>query len=597
MGAWNRPRKHVVSSLQSKVERSLNLFTAERSTALSRILRVGPALDIDYNLDFAVLRHLKWKHGRNEEPDHKRWRIREVFEKYQIGHIEKDRYQFPNGTIEMGWDSEKTIHAMFELAWHTRCFWEDKRGADKGKNPEVRVTGTGEIIHFNEQKKSAKGQTRNTWQKASLMASWDGRRLANEHKINVKCWCGADNPKRRHMTWECPWFGDLRNAMRLPQNASELSKKLGVEKISDGMGTTWRERQEMQQAIEETTQIIKRAPIEKGRIIIATDGGSKGKNIRHTRASWAVTTKTEGTGGVIHGADRTSAAGERWAAYVALKAIEESRIQKPIVMLIDNLSVCDELIRLNKRGWKKPGQCANQWKDMFESMEDMQIEFYWVPSHRKAKNASWRPMREFNDEDMEAKAEDWRDRNQKADDIATTKLDEQLMKVEIKMLDEKQRDERAHKRINMLYQCSCALERRVQSFKAIGRTDTWGINIDNPNSFMSTLAVWNPHAGGFAEEADWRDTLPEQLDVIGNSDSETDKWSDSSDSDSEEGTLGVPDSDEGTDCDRESGKRETKTKIVGGVDVEEERRQIREGLERLRQAKRRRDDSREVFWK
>ena len=114
----------------------------------------------------------------------------------------------------------------------------------------------------------------------------------------------------------------------------------------------------------------------------------------------------------MHGADRTSAAGERWAAYIALKAIKQSRNKKPVVMLIDNLSVCDQLIRLRKRGWQKPGQCVSQWKVMFDSSNDTPIDFYWVPSHRKAKNASWRPMREFNDEDMEAKAEDWRNRNQ-----------------------------------------------------------------------------------------------------------------------------------------------------------------------------------------
>ena len=202
-------------------------------------------------------------------------------------------------------------------------------------------------------------------------------------------------------------------------------------------------------------------------------------------------------------------------------------------------------------------------------------------------------MREFNDEDMEAKADDWRNRNRKADDIATSKLEEQLMKVEIKMLDESQRDERAHKRIKMLYLCSCALERRVLSFKAAGRTDTWGISIDNPNSFLSTVAVWEPRLGGFTEEADWRDTLPEQIDIFGNSDSETEKWSDSSDSESEEGTLGVPDSEEETSSEQNTEYRVTEVRTTGGVDLEEERRRIREGLERLRQAKKKRDDSRE----
>ena len=56
--------------------------------------------------------------------------------------------------------------------------------------------------------------------------------------------------------------------------------------------------------------------------------------------------------------------------------------------------------------------------------------------------------------------------------------------------------------------------------------------------------------------------------------------------------MGMPDSEVETGSDQHTEYRATRMRTTGGVDLEDERRRIREGLERLRQAKKRRDDSR-----
>ena len=45
----------------------LNQHIGERAPLLGRITLVGPWMDIDYNLDVAMIRDLKWQHGREEK--------------------------------------------------------------------------------------------------------------------------------------------------------------------------------------------------------------------------------------------------------------------------------------------------------------------------------------------------------------------------------------------------------------------------------------------------------------------------------------------------------------------------------------------------
>ena len=59
--------------------------------------------------------------------------------------------------------------------------------------------------------------------------------------------------------------------------------------------------------------------------------------------------------------------------------------------------------------------------------------------------------REFVEEEILKKAEDWRDRNQCADDIASKELEKQMLRVKVKMLAEKEREGKAYRRIKMLH--------------------------------------------------------------------------------------------------------------------------------------------------
>ena len=48
---------------------------------------------------------------------------------------------------------------------------------------------------------------------------------------------------------------------------------------------------------------------------------------------------------------------------------------------------------------------------------------------------------------------------------------------------------KACQRINMLYHCSCELEKRVNNFQATGGEEMWEINLDDPQSFMSDYSL------------------------------------------------------------------------------------------------------------
>ena len=110
-----------------------------------------------------------------------------------------------------------------------------------------------------------------------------------------------------------------------------------------------------------------------------------------------------------------------------------------------------------------------------------------------------------------------------------------MLKVAVKMLDEREREGKALRRIKMLHHCSCALENRFKKLKELERTETWGIRSDNPQCFMSTLAIWDPLMGSAADEYAWRSIRSEFELTQMNSENETEKGSDAWDSDYGEG--------------------------------------------------------------
>ena len=75
-------------------------------------------------------------------------------------------------------------------------------------------------------------------------------------------------------------------------------------------------------------------------------------------ASWAVSTDKGRVYSKIIGADRTSAASERWAAYFCTKAINKMAAEQRATIVIDNSAVCGELRRFWRYGWRQPLHCV-----------------------------------------------------------------------------------------------------------------------------------------------------------------------------------------------------------------------------------------------
>ena len=126
--------------------------------------------------------------------------------------------------------------------------------------------------------------------------------------------------------------------------------------------------------------------------------------------------------GPVIGADRTSAAAERWAAYIAVMAVAAVQEVRSVTLLIDNISVGDQVHKLANDGWVKPAFAVSMWRNMFKAMHGKIYEVHWVPSHGKHKK--WRPRHDqaSNREELRELARAWRGANEHADRGATLAL-------------------------------------------------------------------------------------------------------------------------------------------------------------------------------
>ena len=142
-----------------------------------------------------------------------------------------------------------------------------------------------------------------------------------------------------------------------------------IEVINDGMPNTRRHDEDLAGAIVAVKKLLMQTPRRDDRLEVFTDGGAEGQLIQEERASWCVATDAGRVFGKVMGADRSSAASERWAAYICMAAIKISGSKERHMVIIDNISVCDQIKKIVRHGWKQPQQCFGMWKDIFDAMQ------------------------------------------------------------------------------------------------------------------------------------------------------------------------------------------------------------------------------------
>ena len=232
-------------------------------------------------------------------------------------------------------------------------------------------------------------------------AATDGRDLVRLQK-QKDCPCGTAAPSRHHLTFECPcrpWPGDLR---------TEQERRL-LCAVVDFEPYTFEARDDEETHVGELAATL--ATLNDG-VLVATDGGAKllGEHYNWRAAAWAVVVDGKVFSGLVTGAERTAAAGERTAFRVLCRAA--SMAQRKVKVLVDNLPICQGSAR--RRDFdREDRELWSFWNEVRAALPFLSVA--WIPSHGKRKE--WRPPEGW------PSAGQCRKLNEDADEAATKQLD------------------------------------------------------------------------------------------------------------------------------------------------------------------------------
>ena len=76
---------------------------------------IGPDLDLFFQADVDVMRHLKRMWDKGEAPNEKRWRTREMFKDNRTTPRGDGKYETENDIMDLDWDGGKAIKHMMTM--------------------------------------------------------------------------------------------------------------------------------------------------------------------------------------------------------------------------------------------------------------------------------------------------------------------------------------------------------------------------------------------------------------------------------------------------------------------------------------------------
>ena len=241
-----------------------------RSAYLAWAAELGPDICPYFYMAKNALRVKRWRHiragpggaiQRTERRNTMAW-IEKEWEWY---HIKGSYYETPEGVLSLVEDGEATIKAVATRAWEEHMWTQESRVNRDGPPERLREPSCEAHSKWLRKGPETEGVSR---RRIALCSARHGPQVKGS-----LCRCGMKEPKREHWAWFCPETGNVEEVG--PSSASE--RKLCTPCVQrPERGQVQRRWGPVPGLREEVQDTLGR----QGRVIIATDGSSKGRRHR-----------------------------------------------------------------------------------------------------------------------------------------------------------------------------------------------------------------------------------------------------------------------------------------------------------------------------
>ena len=310
-GAWTWPTKVTLAKWGSGVERGI---LEKMGIGRSPYLFWDAVL---FALDCEAFRQESWRTRRVNLrmcsaalplSIHRAGRWQSVAQKWGWTFLEDDFYATPDGIVQLGGDGKPALTAAAIRGWQ-RTLWEADRRACDGM--EVLRTGVPSVVTHRRWAHEAVSK-RCEWGRlhTAIGACIDSKvatKIAakEELQLDTTCVCGNIAPDRAHWMWECP----SHQAPHPPRCLAQ--KKLGIPLVPRQRVS--HRRTIPTEAVQEIAQEIMRLHRAGISPVVATDGGSNGKDVWERCGGWGIAVGSVQVSGVLQGLDHSAFAAELWA--------------------------------------------------------------------------------------------------------------------------------------------------------------------------------------------------------------------------------------------------------------------------------------------
>ena len=393
VGAWHTVSKAVLGKWRRQIELSVMKPVKGRSRFLLWAGLLGPELDPEFQLDFAVFRHELWRLRKGlparprlsrpvrrrpnpQQPVQPALRLRvfepdrlvEVLNKWGWTRVDGSCFQTPLGVLDLAWDGMATIKAAARFGWERALWQTEPRACDDN----CKLKYNSHHPCFAEHKvwlRSQRAAHRHSLRTA-LAAGIDGHIATGATGSVVTCTCGEATPSRQHITWRCPQQQHA-SVLRYPADDAELRLLIPcVKHPSDCF-----ERNLLHDAGRVATLLTQAFAQTQAQVTVATDGSCIGKVHALRRAAWSVVVQgCDPVADALPGLDQSAPAAEFYAAAIACKAAADTGV--PVHIVSDCLAVT-KLAHRARLGHRPPPTRTALWPLLGSTT------LSWVPSHGK----------------------------------------------------------------------------------------------------------------------------------------------------------------------------------------------------------------------
>ena len=369
-GPWQQYGKPDLAKWARFVEQALfgGSRPGGRSPMLAWFVLGRPRLHPEFAVDREALRYEWHRRGTTLGPC-PRWPA--IARRWDWTALPDNTWRTPLGDLRFGWDSFGAADKAAEHSWFLKL-WE--------MDPKTRPEPTS-YLGFRAARQHSLRPTRFPLRVVTACAT-DARTLTRSSASDgqdIACECGALEPCRTHLTFECaaaPW--DMAQASLLERRLLCRRLDLPAPRLVHAVPLDSEVLDDLRGLVGSVT-----------RPTIATDGGCLvGRFVQLWQAaSWAVAFSGDDSsvttiGALVQGVDQTPAAGEREALWHALRHLHAAQLDGDF--FLDNEALVTRLSRGAQGSWS--GAQPEFWRRVAQLWRPGH-RCYWVPSH--GKKATW----------------------------------------------------------------------------------------------------------------------------------------------------------------------------------------------------------------